>query len=105
MRRTGNDFASPATAIEACGGGGMTKVSGIIFSQASANPRDCEELLRTKQSRFGICAGGLDCVASLARTKLGGGADRRQHGRCSIAMLQTKEGGVAAAAPQQIVMA
>jgi hypothetical protein len=25
MRRTGNDFASPATAIEACGRAGMTK--------------------------------------------------------------------------------
>jgi hypothetical protein len=33
MRRTGNDFDSPATGIEACGGAGMTKA--VAFMERS----------------------------------------------------------------------
>src|SRR4051794_27357933 len=77
MRRTGNLSVSPATAMQACGDGGMTK----------------EALMDT------LKVDG-DVVELLSRS-----ADRRQRRRAGLALLQTEERGVATAAPQQVVVA
>src|ERR1700761_1933935 len=78
MRRTGKDFESPATAMAACGGGGMT-------NEALMNSLDAEE--EGRGGRLSRCAA------------------RRQRRRSCVAMLQAKERGIAATAAQQIVMA
>src|SRR3979490_3106281 len=80
MRRTGKDFVSPATAIEGCGRGGMTK-----------------DVAFMKGARRGF-KGGNSVVA------LRGCAERRQSERPGIAVLYSEERRITPAAPQQIVM-
>src|SRR4051794_27437126 len=74
MRRTGYDLLSPATARDACGGGGMTNEALMGFSQ----------------------------VAGYFFS--GGRADRRQRRWAGRAVLPAEERGVAPAPPQQVVM-
>src|SRR4051812_7993139 len=98
--------------MAACEGAGMTNEALMNSLDVECKPRRCEELLRRSNPVFS-CAGGLDCFASLAMTTadrrliktLSRGADRRQGQRSGVAVLQAEERGVAAAAPQQIVMA
>src|ERR1700754_3994457 len=79
MRRTGKVLVSPATAIAACGGAGMTNEALMNF--------------------LGLRRKGCS-VEVLSRC-----ADRGQRRRRCFAMLQTEERRIAPAAPQQIVMA
>src|SRR5438270_14067894 len=77
MRRTGKAPVSPITGSAACGGAGMTKVEAIMTKSSSVGQRELS---------------------------LGGGADRGEHRRAHVALLQPEERSIAAAAAQQIVM-